>query len=333
MRCGEHRVRRRGARRRRAPHRGQQRLRAGGFRGDRPVDLRVPHPHAGLVRHRLQRAGRQVRPGVRGPGRRHRPAGRGFPHRRVQPQHLGCGDARRLRRRAADTDPTAHRRTAARLAARAGPRRPKGHSRADVGRRLVHPLPARRHPDPADDLHPPRRRQHRLPGQRRLCGDGPDPRHRRAFQRSARPADLEDSLRGGAIFANGSRSAGRTARWAHRNHRRRPATGSARYATFDKGAVYWSPASGAEPLTGAIYEAWASLGYERGALGLPTSGEIQEPQWIVQNFQHGTLNFDRENGTVTRVIDGVASGAAAAVRPTGRPVSSSGSHARSDRCR
>ena len=71
------------------------------------------------------------------------------------------------------------------------------------------------------------------------------------------------------------------------------------------GAVYWSPESGAEPVTGAIYDAWASLGFERGALGLPTSGEIQEPQWIVQNFQHGTLNFDREKGTVTRVIDGV----------------------------
>jgi uncharacterized protein with LGFP repeats len=81
--------------------------------------------------------------------------------------------------------------------------------------------------------------------------------------------------------------------------------GSARYATFDRGAVYWSPQSGAEPLTGAIYDAWASLGYERGVLGLPTSGEIAEPQWIVQNFQHGTLNFDRENATVTRVIDGV----------------------------
>ena len=25
----------------------------------------------------------------------------------------------------------------------------------------------------------------------------------------------------------------------------------------------------------------------------------------MQNFQHGTLNFDRENGTVIRVIDGV----------------------------
>ena len=32
---------------------------------------------------------------------------------------------------------------------------------------------------------------------------------------------------------------------------------------------------------------------------------MHEPLWIVQNFQHGTLNFDRENGTVTRVIDGV----------------------------
>ena len=40
-------------------------------------------------------------------------------------------------------------------------------------------------------------------------------------------------------------------------------------------------------------------------MGLPTSAEIQEPQWVVQNFQHGTLNFDREKGTVTRVIDGV----------------------------
>jgi uncharacterized protein with LGFP repeats len=69
--------------------------------------------------------------------------------------------------------------------------------------------------------------------------------------------------------------------------------------------MYWSPESGAEPVTGAIYDAWASLGFERGALGLPTSAEIQEPQWIVQNFQHGTLNFDREKGTVTRVIDGV----------------------------
>ena len=129
----EHRVRRRCARRRRAPHRGQQRLRAAGFGGDRPIDLRLSHPHAGLVRHRLQRVGRQVRSGFRGPGRRHDQTGRGRPHRRLQQEHLGCGDARQLRRRAADTDPIAHRRTAAGLATGHGPRRPEGHSRFDVG--------------------------------------------------------------------------------------------------------------------------------------------------------------------------------------------------------
>ena len=81
--------------------------------------------------------------------------------------------------------------------------------------------------------------------------------------------------------------------------------GESRYATFEHGAMYWSPETGAQPLTGAIYQAWASLGYERGALGLPTSGEIAEPEWIVQNFQHGTLNFDRQTHNVLRVIDGV----------------------------
>jgi hypothetical protein len=39
---------------------------------------------------------------------------------------------------------------------------------------------------------------------------------------------------------------------------------------------------------------------------LPTSAEFQEPQWVKQNFQHGTLNFSRLSGRVTRVIDGVA---------------------------
>lgn len=59
-------------------------------------------------------------------------------------------------------------------------------------------------------------------------------------------------------------------------------------------------------MTGAIYQAWAALGYERGALGLPTSAEIAEPEWIVQNFSHGTLNFDRQTRNVVRVIDGVS---------------------------
>ena len=120
------------------------------------------------------------------------------------------------------------------------------------------------------------------------------------------PRDLADTLRGGAIFGKWASMGGETSPLGTPTTPEAPGNGSSRYVTFTKGALYWSPESGAEPVTGAIYQAWGKLGFERGALGLPTSGEIQEPQWIVQNFQHGTLNFDREKGTVTRVIDGVA---------------------------
>ncbi|WP_167096678.1 N-acetylmuramoyl-L-alanine amidase [Mycobacterium sp. DL592] len=120
-----------------------------------------------------------------------------------------------------------------------------------------------------------------------------------------RPPDIVDSLRGGAIFDRWEAMGGKDGPLGAPSSPEAAGDGDARYATFEHGAIYWSPSSGAQPLTGAIYEAWASLGYERGALGLPTSGEIQEPEWIVQNFQHGTLNFDRQTHNVLRVIDGL----------------------------
>lgn len=119
------------------------------------------------------------------------------------------------------------------------------------------------------------------------------------------PPDAIESLRGGAILARWESDGGDTGPLGHPTSPEAAGDGSARYATFERGAMYWSPETGAQPLTGAIYEAWASLGFERGALGLPTSGEIAEPEWIVQNFQHGTLNFDRQTHNVLRVIDGV----------------------------
>jgi uncharacterized protein with LGFP repeats len=125
------------------------------------------------------------------------------------------------------------------------------------------------------------------------------------FNEPPGPADLADTLRGGAIFARWESLGGMNGYLGPPTSPEASGEGPTRYATFQRGAIYWSPASGAQPVTGEIYMQWGSLGFERGALGLPTSGEIQEPQWIVQNFAHGTLNFDRENGTVTRVIDGV----------------------------
>jgi uncharacterized protein with LGFP repeats len=120
------------------------------------------------------------------------------------------------------------------------------------------------------------------------------------------PATLEDQLRGGAIYAKWHALGADKGAVGSPRAPEAAAEGDTRYVTFNRGAIYWSPETGAEPVTGAIYDAWASLGYERGLLGLPTSGEIQEPEWVVQNFQHGTLNFDRETGMVTRVVDGVA---------------------------
>jgi len=125
------------------------------------------------------------------------------------------------------------------------------------------------------------------------------------FDKPANAQDLADSMQGSAIHARWQSMGGMNSPLGAPTSPEASGAGSTRYVTFDKGAIYWSPECGAQPLTGAIYNAWAMLGFERGALGLPTSGEIQEPQWIVQNFQHGTLNLDRQNGSVTRVIDGV----------------------------
>ncbi len=119
------------------------------------------------------------------------------------------------------------------------------------------------------------------------------------------PPDVSESLKGGAIFARWQADGGEKGPLGKPTSPEAAADDKSRYATFQRGAMYWSPKTGAQPVTGAIYAAWASLGFERGVLGLPTSGEIAEPEWIVQNFQHGTLNFDRQTHNVLRVIDGV----------------------------
>nr|WP_077077317.1 N-acetylmuramoyl-L-alanine amidase [Mycobacterium numidiamassiliense] len=127
------------------------------------------------------------------------------------------------------------------------------------------------------------------------------------FKQVPNAQDLAESMQGGAIYARWQAMGGMTGRLGAPTSPEAPSGDSIRYVVFANGAIYWSPATGAQPLTGRIYEAWATLRYERGELGLPTSAEIEEPEWIVQNFQHGTLNFNRRTSTVMTVIDGVAS--------------------------
>ncbi len=120
------------------------------------------------------------------------------------------------------------------------------------------------------------------------------------------PPDVTETLEGGAILTRWEADGSEKGPLGRPTSPEAAGYGATRYATFEHGAMYWSPATGAQPLTGAIYAAWAALGFERGALGLPTSGEIAEPEWIKQNFQHGTLNYDRQTHNVVRVIDGVS---------------------------
>jgi uncharacterized protein with LGFP repeats len=126
------------------------------------------------------------------------------------------------------------------------------------------------------------------------------------FNKPANAQELADSLRGGAIHARWQAMGAMQSVLGAPTAPEASGAGCTRYVTFDKGAIYWSPDCGAQPVMGAIYNAWATLGDEYGPLGLPTSGETQQPEWIVQNFQHGTLNCDRTNSSVTRVIDGIA---------------------------
>lgn len=126
------------------------------------------------------------------------------------------------------------------------------------------------------------------------------------FNEPPGPEDLARVMEGGAIHTRWMELGGTEGMLGAPTSPEAIGEGSTKYATFEHGAVYWSPETGAQPITGAIYDAWASLGYERGVLGLPTSAELAEPEWVGQNFQHGTLNYNRASATVIRVVDGNA---------------------------
>jgi uncharacterized protein with LGFP repeats len=119
------------------------------------------------------------------------------------------------------------------------------------------------------------------------------------------PEELLKALQGGAIYDHWQAIGGMNSVLGAPTSPEDSAEGDARFVTFARGAMYWAPEIGAQPVTGAIYDAWGSQSYERGPLGLPTSAEIQQPLQITQNFQHGTLNYERLTGNVTAVLDGI----------------------------
>ena len=74
-----------------------------------------------------------------------------------------------------------------------------------------------------------------------------------------------------------------------------------KYNHFQNGSIYWTPTTGAHEVHGLIRQKWASLGWERSALGYPVSDETDEVDGSgrFNLFEHGSIHWRRGDNTVT----------------------------------
>jgi len=74
--------------------------------------------------------------------------------------------------------------------------------------------------------------------------------------------------------------------------------GAGRFNHFEHGSIYWTPATGAHEIHGAIREKWAQLGWERSTLGYPVSDEEPSGQagGRISRFEHGSIVWDSVRG-------------------------------------
>jgi uncharacterized protein with LGFP repeats len=69
------------------------------------------------------------------------------------------------------------------------------------------------------------------------------------------------------------------------------------FQDYRGGVMYWTAATGAHVLTGPVLSAYASVGYENGPLGYPTSDEYAVPGGTRTDFQHGRISWTPQEGT------------------------------------
>ena len=67
--------------------------------------------------------------------------------------------------------------------------------------------------------------------------------------------------------------------------------GIGRFNHFENGSIYWTPATGAQEVHGAIHQHWADQGWEKGQLGYPLTDETTTPDGIgkFNHFQGGSI--------------------------------------------
>ncbi|WP_080791611.1 LGFP repeat-containing protein [Corynebacterium pacaense] len=78
-----------------------------------------------------------------------------------------------------------------------------------------------------------------------------------------------------------------------------------RFNHFEGGSIYWSPETGAHPVSGAIKEYWSTQGWENSPLGLPTSdpGLDVLDATGVQHFENGDVRVGLRSLTPLPVSD------------------------------
>ena len=84
--------------------------------------------------------------------------------------------------------------------------------------------------------------------------------------------------------------------------------GVGRYNHFTGSSIYWSPATGAHEVYGAIRAQWAALGWERSRLGYPTSGEYGITGGRRNDFQHGSILWHAASGRTEVIYTSVPAG-------------------------
>jgi uncharacterized protein with LGFP repeats len=68
------------------------------------------------------------------------------------------------------------------------------------------------------------------------------------------------------------------------------------YTDFQGGAIYWSQATGAREVRGALLAAWRAKGAQAGVLGYPVGGDEAVPGGYRTRFQGGTLYWSAPTG-------------------------------------
>ncbi|WP_018024976.1 alpha/beta hydrolase-fold protein [Corynebacterium ulceribovis] len=62
-----------------------------------------------------------------------------------------------------------------------------------------------------------------------------------------------------------------------------------RYNTFQNGAIYWTPQTGAHIVFNDVFKVWGESGWEKGPLGYPTGSRQKVGDGVRQQFQKGAV--------------------------------------------